>query len=155
MKKILLICMLAGCTSQESFDEAAKEKVAKEAEEFLDAYHRAMEQDGLMSELDYLDASEEFFWVPPGFKSALSYDSVIAILEKNAPAIQSMSLRWQYLQIYPLSPEIVDFTGKLENTMVDTANTTTKLVMLETGTLIKRKKGWQLLNGQSRIVDDE
>jgi len=121
----------------------------------LDAYHRAMERDGLMSELEYLDPSDEFFWVPPGFSSALSYDSVISILETNAPTIQSMSLQWEYLHIYPLSPEIADFTGKLHNTVVDTAGLTSKIVMLETGTLIKRTKGWQLLNGQSRIIFSE
>ncbi len=153
MKKILLI-LLVGCSTQINFDDAAKEQVKKEAEEMLDAYHRAMEQDGLMSELEYLDSSDEFFWVPPGYNSALSYDSVISILEVNAPAIQSMKLQWEYIHIYPLSRKIADFTGKLHSTIIDTSGTTTKLVMLETGTLIKREKGWQLLNGQSRISNE-
>ncbi len=137
------------------FDQEARDAVQKEVEEFLDAYHDAMEREGLLSEVDYLDNSDDFFWVPPGYESAISYDSVMIILKINAPSIQQMKLEKDYLYVYAHSFEIATYTARLISTVIDTAGVINEVTMLETGTVIKRKKGWQLLNGQSRIISNE
>ena len=152
---LLLLMIISGCSKVEVFDQDAREKVQLEVKKFLDAYHRAMESEGLLSEVDYLDNSDDFFWVPPGYGSALSYDSVMTILTTNAPSIQKMKIEKDYLYVFPHSFELATFTTRLRNTTIDTAGVTSAVSMLETGTLIKRPKGWQLLNGQSRIISDE
>jgi len=154
---LFIFFVFLGCSNpkKELFDEIAKQRVTVEAQEMLDAYHCTMEKEGLMAELDFLDASDEFFWVPPGYQSSLSYDSVVSIIKINAPAIKSLEYKWEYLHIYPLSPTIANFTGKLHSTIVDTNDLTTNIVMLESGTLIKRSKDWKILNGQSRIIPAE
>lgn len=148
----LLLLALLAC-SRETFTE--HERVHTEVEQALDNYHRAIEQRGLWAEVDYLDNSSDFFWVPPGYTSAISYDSVMQVLNSSAPLFKKISYRWDYLNIYPLSNELANYTGKLQSEMVDTTGQVTSLTMLETGTMIKRGSNWKILHGQSRIVDTQ
>src|SRR5687768_6760744 len=60
--------------------EAKKMVVIKQVEQTLNNYVAAVKKDGLTAEFDYLDRSSDFFWVPPGFSVAISYDSIAVIL---------------------------------------------------------------------------
>ena len=152
---LLVFLFVFGCSVPKPFTQSDRDEVEKEARKFLDTYHQAMEDKGLLSEVHYLDNSDDFFWVPPGYESAISYDSVMTILSINAPAIQKMKIEKDYLYVFPHSFEIATFTTRLKSTVTDTAGFVNSVTMLETGTLIKRAKGWQLLNGQSRVISDE
>ncbi len=115
----------------------------------LNDYHAAIKKDGLIAEFNYLDDSLDFFWVPPGYQSALSYDSVRTILEANAKAFKSTDLSWYTLEVFPQSNSLATYTGIVKGTMTDTANQTTNVSIIESGTLIKRENGWKLLCGQA------
>ena len=115
-------------------------------------YHNAMREEGLMSEFRFLDNSDEFYWVPPGYQSALTYDSVKYIIEDNARAMVTTDFRWKNLKIYPLSKSIANFSGEVSGLAVDTTNIKIDMSIIESGTLIKRKDGWKLLSGQSTIL---
>ena len=79
--------------------------------QMLKEYHAAIEKDGLTAEFQYLDHSADFFWVPPGYTSALTYDSVRTILTQNAKGFSAITFEWDTLQIFPLSEEIANYSG--------------------------------------------
>ena len=115
----------------------------------LDNYHDDIKKGGLTAEFKYLDDSEDFFWVPPGYESALTYDSVKTILETNASNFRNVEFHWDVLQIFPLTNEIVNYAGIVGGQLTDTSNNSIIVSIIESGTLIKRHDGWKLLSGQS------
>ncbi|MDY8137677.1 hypothetical protein [Aquimarina sp. 2201CG5-10] len=156
MKRLFLFYLLYALTSCQknleitTFDKA---KISEETRQVLLDYHIAMNKDGLMAEFAYLDDSSDFFWVPPGYTSALNYDSVETILKQNAKTLKQVTFKWDTLQIFPLSNVIANYTGIVNGQMIDTSGIKSKVSIIESGTLIKRDDGWKLLNGQSAILD--
>jgi hypothetical protein len=103
-----------------------------------------------MAEFKYLDHSPDFFWVPPGYAGAISYDSVAAILKKSAPKYTLIENTFDTLHIVPLSKELATYTGSLTINMTDTSGVyQARFSLLETGVMIKRPDGWKLLNGHT------
>ncbi len=159
MKKIALIIFLiasifTACQKPvASFTENDKKKMVDSIRLTLNNYYADIKKDGLTAEFQYLDNSKDFFWVPPGYKDPINYDSVVAVLTKNAPSFSSIHNTWDSLTIIPLSPELASYTGKIHSVMVDTAGKTMDIHLIETGTLIKRKDGWKLLNGQTSMIN--
>ena len=119
----------------------------------LHAYLDAMREGGLEAEFNYLDSTDAFFWVPPGYDSWISYDSVAAVLRAMAPTLRSTDYRWKSLRIDPISEDRAIYTGTLTGALTDTSGQVTNLSMIETGTVIRREDGWKLLNGQSALLD--
>ena len=72
------------------------------------------------------------------------------ILIENDKTINTIQLSFEVLDIFPLSDFIASYSGIVSGEMTDTLNISTKFKIIESGTLIKRKKSWKLLNGQSR-----
>ena len=152
---LLLIIIVANCqpTSPAStFDKAARQRIEQEVRTMLEQYFDAIRAEGLEGEFAYLDSSATFFWVPPGYTSRLSYDSVATILRSRAPAFQKINFQWDDLYLDPLSPDIVSYNGIVKGSMLDTAGQQNLVHLIETGLLIKRADGWKLLSGQSAIL---
>jgi len=156
MKQLLLVALpivLFACTNKDNFTHEQKEEVKQEVAIMFEQYYKDMKNKGLMSEFNYLDHSEDFFWVPPNFHSPLTYDSVKTIITANARATQLADFRWQSLTIYPLTPSVATYAGVVTGIVIDTAQIENHVKLLESGTVIKRKDGWKLLSGQSRILN--
>lgn len=134
--------------------EFNKESTALEVKEMLQRFLDDIKKDGLTSEFKYLDNSPDFFWVPPGYQSAITYDSVSTVLRSNAGVFRSIDYHWEHLKINALSNEIANYTGIVKGSMIDTAGNTFPVNMIESGTLIKRSDGWKILSGQSRKLVD-
>jgi hypothetical protein len=152
---LLAILLTYSCKQNcppESYDP---ESVRLEAVLMLKQYHDAIAQGGLLAEFDYLDNSDDFFWVPPGYRSALSYDSVNAILKQNALMFSQVNFYWETLDVKPLHHELASFTGIVSGIMTDTSGTQSQMRIIESGTLIKRNDGWKLLNGQSALLETD
>ena len=148
----LIIILVLGCKKEQS-KEFDKVQIISEIETMFHNYHQAIKENGLPAEFDYLDDSEDFFWVPPGYKSAIKYDSIKAILIQNNKSIQSISFEFETLEVFPLSETIANYSGIVKVKMTDTTQVTSAFKIIESGTLIKRDDGWKLLNGQSRNLD--
>lgn len=158
MKQLFYICamfMLISCNNEPKPEKFDKKKITAETEKMLHDYHSAINREGLMAEFLYLDHSHDFFWVPPGYHSALTYDSVQTILTQNSKALRQIKLEWSSLQIYPLSNEVASYTGIVKGQMTDTAGIETHISIIESGTLIRRTDGWKLLGGQSATLATE
>ena len=80
----LIFIALISCSCIKDSNDLDKESIIDEVKLMLDNYHKDIGRDGLTAEFKYLDQSSDFFWVPPGYQTALSYDSVKTILETNA-----------------------------------------------------------------------
>jgi len=113
-------------------------------------YHNDIKSKGLEAEFKYLDDSPDFFWIPPGYESALTYDSVKSILLSNSKIIHSIAFSWDTLQVFPLTSTIANYSGIVNGVMIDSSASKSEFKILESGTLIKRNDGWKLLSGQSR-----
>lgn len=149
---IIATSILHSCMRGKEMSETEKNDVTKASEKILNDYLNDVRENGLSAEFKYLDSSADFFWVPPGYRSALTYDSVRSILEQNAKSYRTFDLKWQNLKILPLANNLANYTGSALGSMVDTSGISTTLSMIETGTLIKRPDGWKLLCGQTAAV---
>ena len=156
MRYLAIFLLLLACNTprpEAKFDVQAQQKVAAEVESMLHAYHAAIDQGGLEAEFAYLDSSDQFFWVPPGYNSAINYDSVRAVLLKTAQGMSQVHFEWESLQIIPLSSKLATYHGTVGGYMKDISNTDFPVHILESGTLIKRPDGWKLLSGQSASLN--
>lgn len=140
-----------GQKAETHFDAHSVETTVRQ---MLGEYHDAIQSGGLTAEFDYLDTSRAFFWVPPGYTSALDYDSVHAILTANAAHWSTVEFSWKTLDVYPLSETLASYTGIVAGDMVDTLGMRSQMTIIESGTLIKRPDGWKLLNGQSALLPE-
>jgi hypothetical protein len=150
---ILLAVLIIGCKAEQrglTRDEITK--IELEVKVLFDNYFEAIRTGGLTAEFDYLDHSADFFWVPPGYETPISYDSVAAVLTLNAPMFTSVENTIDTLRIIPLSLELTSYTAKLRSVMKDTSGNVTSLRLIETGVVIKRKEGWKLLHGQTSLM---
>ncbi len=156
MKQILYIytiLALISCDNPQKSSNFDDEQIIDEIVQMFSDYHTDINKEGLTAEFFYLDKSPEFFWVPPGYKSALHYDSVRTILEANAKSLRVVKFEWDTLQVFPLSNTIANYTGIVNGQMIDTLGIESKVSIIESGTIIKRESGWKLLNGQSAILN--
>jgi len=129
-----------------------KAEAAQNAKQMLIRYNDDMREHGLLAEFAYLDSSAEFFWVPPGYASALPFDAVAKAIRSNAAGIKKIDNNWDTLTVNLLSDSIAAYTGKMHSTVTDTLGRITTTALIETGTLVKRKDSWKLLCGQTAVL---
>ncbi len=130
-----------------------KRKTEIEVAKMLNAYFEDTQRNGFSAEFNYLDSTEAFFWVPPGYKQAIGYDSVKAAINSSAGRFKYVHNTWTTLRIQPLSFELASYTGNIHSVLIDTTADTTEFSLIETGMVIKRESGWKLLCGQTSILE--
>ncbi len=123
--------------------------IDREVRKMFDDYHQAIRDQGLLGEFNFLDTSDDFFWVPPSYETALNYDSVFSIINQSAAGYLEVRFHWDTLQIFTLTPELANFSGIVSGYLLDTAGRKSVVRIIESGTTIKRLDGWKLLSGQS------
>jgi hypothetical protein len=108
---------------------------------------------GLTAEFGYLDKSAAFFWVPPGYKAAISYDSVGTVLRQAAPRFRSIDNKIRSIRVVPLSMKLATYNLTMQSASVDTAGSAASVVLIESGVVVKRSDGWKLMSGQTAVVE--
>lgn len=130
----------------------AELQTADGAEKALNDYYAAVSRDGLMAEFAYLDSSEAFFWVPPGYTAAIGFDSVASVIRRNANQWRHIEIRFDTVAVHLTGPHTATYSGRLHAVMTDTAGELTDIHLVETGTMIRRSDGWKLLCGQTSLI---
>lgn len=130
------------------------ERVRTEVTAALHNYHDAMNEEGLMSEFEYLDSSSSFFWVPPGQNKGLSFEVIKPMIIRNSKALAQVNFQWKSLSVFPLSESIANFHGVVEGVLTDTSSAVNHVRLVESGTVIKRSDGWKLLSGQTALIEE-
>lgn len=149
---LLLGSIFSSCEPTITNPKENKKSDTKEIRDFLHAFHTAVNQYGLKAEFNYLDSTDDFYWIPPGYSKALNYDSFKSILNLSDEGIRQVNFEWDQLNVQLLTENIASFNGVVKGTITDTSNITINVHQIESGTLIKRKNGWKLLNGQSSAL---
>lgn len=152
---VIATCSLIGyasCNQPSVLTEREKPAIIDSIRLMLDNYNNDVRKHGLTAEFSYLDSSAEFFWVPPGFTDAISYDSVATILKQNASGYKSIDNSFDTLRIIPLNSGHATYTARIHSTIIDTSDREITIKLLESGVLIKRPGGWKLLCGQTSLV---
>jgi hypothetical protein len=150
---ILFVVVDFSCTPLPTdLSDNDKAAVVTEVRKTLHDYLAAVAASGLTAEFDYLDHSKDFFWLPPGFSTSISYDSVAAILMRNAPLFSAVHNSFDSLRIIPLSSKMAVYTANIRSEMIDTTGQVFSSQLVETGVVIKRVSGWKLLNGQTSLI---
>lgn len=150
---VFALQIVVSCRQSVSLSENDKATIVSDVRQTLDDYYNDIRKSGLTAEFKYLDHSPDFFWVPPGYAGAISYDSVATVLRQNAAQYKSIDNSFNTLKIIPLSKELATYSGRLNSTMTDTSGKTTTFSLVETGILIKRNDGWKLLHGQTSMLN--
>jgi hypothetical protein len=130
-----------------------RNEISKEVKQMLLSYASDVKKNGLTAEFNYLDHSPDFFWVPPDYGSAISYDSVASVLEANADYFKSIENSYDSLTVIPLKRDLATYTAILTSSMVDTAGSKSTVRLIETGVVVKRDSGWKLLSGQTSLIN--
>lgn len=147
-----LLLMTASCVGEGDLSDSEKDRVVAEVRTMLHRYHEDIRLNGLTAEFAYLDSSDDFFWVPPGYSSALSYDSVASAIRMNARLFQTIDNSWDSLRVIPQSGFLALFTGTISSRMTDTAGNATEVSLIESGVVVQRRDGWKLLSGQTALL---
>ena len=150
-----LVYLFSACQESPTLTEEENKKVAADVRQMLHNYDEDVRKNGLSAEFKYLDNSPDFFWVPPGYTSSLDYDSVVIIIKQNAALFSLVDNRWDTLDVYPLSPELASFTGKIKSHLQEFTGSEMNFTLIETGVAIKRKDGWKILNGQTAVLEEQ
>jgi hypothetical protein len=143
---------MAACEQEPlSMTETDKRLIRENVKQTLNNYYADVKKYGLEAEFNYLDSSSNFFWVPPGYTSPISYAQVATILKQNARNYKMVDNSFDTLQIVPLTSRLATYTGRLRSTVTDTLGKTITYMLVESGTVIKRKKTWKNLSGQTTL----
>lgn len=138
---ITILLWSASCKQAGTLTSTDKAALETEVKQMFANYNNDIREQGLLAEFPYLDSSDEFFWVPPGYMSALSYDSVAKAIRTNAAAIKKIDNNWDTLLVTVLGQEIACYTGKMRSPITDTLGKTFTTVLIESGTIVKRSNG--------------
>lgn len=149
---LCVILVLISCNPDRSMDQ---QKINEEVRQMLNSYYSDVNREGLMAEFRYLDDSPDFSWIPPGYQSALSYDSVRAEVERNARLFKTVNFRWDTLRVIPLAEDVANYSGVVRGSMTDTAGIQSVVALLESGTVIRRSDGWKILNGHTTVLENQ
>jgi hypothetical protein len=149
---ILSLAFFTSCSEQNTFTKEEHQQVINEATEMLQHYCDDVKALGLTAEFKYLDSSDDFFWIPPGYSAPLSYDSIAVILKRNAPMNKEVANSYDIHLLIPLSEESAVYSAKVTSNTTDTLGNIYIYQLIESGTLIKRKDGWKLLCGQTSMI---
>ena len=158
MKRLLSIGFIGltlaslSCGQRSGLSESERVAVADSVRQMMDSYVKDVNASGLLAEFRYLDNSPAFFWVPPGYSTPISYDSVASFVRAAAPGQRAIDGAWEQLRIEPLSRDHAVYTGILRQSMTDTAGSNTRYRVIETGVVIRRPEGWKLLGGQTALL---
>lgn len=152
---VLTGCVALSCVRNESdnLSQGARVRVVAEVLQLFDDYYAAVRDSGLTAEFDYLDHSEDFFWIPPGYTDPISYDSVEAVLLLNAGRYVSIDNAIDTIRVEPLTAGAARYVAKLRSVMKDTSGQIIAIQLLESGVVVKRKEGWKLLSGQTLLIN--
>lgn len=153
MKALALILILISCNRQRSLTPAEQRQITSEIKTTMENYYNDIRKYGLMAEFKYLDSSKEFFWMPPGYNSAIRYDSVSRILRNSAAQYTSINNRWITLEIIPEDHDHASYSGIIRSEMKDTGGSINIYSLHENGRLIRRKDGWKLLSGNTKMTE--
>ena len=155
MKNVLFLATFFVAVSCKQNDNKAinTDDSRNEVKLTIDNYYNDLRKEGLVAEFKYLDSSNQFFWVPPGFMNYAGYDVIAAAIRRNAGSLKKVDNRYDSLLIIPLTNEYAQFVMRTISTSIRADGDTIKSAFIESGVVVKRKDGWKFLSGQTTLLE--
>jgi hypothetical protein len=147
----MIFMTLISCNNSTKLTEEEKKEIRAEVKGLLIDNFVMIKEMGYTEELQTLDNSPDFYWIPPRKSMPISYDSVAAILKKFTPGYKSVENVWDTLYIQPLTSEVASYTGRFHSTYTDTSGHVSNFKMMEIGVVAKRNGQWKLVSGQTSV----
>ena len=144
--------LFSSCQQAEKTKTDADSNIVQQVKSTLEEISDAIKMHGITAEFKWIDSSADFFWVPPGFESPLSYDSVAKIMRSNSGRFKQVEEKWDLLEIQPLGNDHAVFTGRITSRTMDTANHSQEHQVVETGIMIRKEDGWKLHCGHTSLI---
>ena len=154
MKNVLFLATFYVAVSCNQNDNKAvnTDDSRNEVKSTIDNYYNDLRKEGLVAEFKYLDSSNQFFWVPPGYMNYANYNVIAAAIKRNAALLKSIDNRYDSLLIIPLTKEYAQFVMRTISTTIRANGDSIKSAFIESGVMVRRKDGWKFLSGQTSIL---
>ena len=147
---LICVCLVpVGCA--EKSKEVNEDQTTKEVREMLHQYYADVKKEGLLAELKYLDSTDNFYWHPPGFESAISYDSIRTLLTRSAGFFKTVDNRWDSLTITPIDEAKAHYKGQIHSVIMDTLGNENVVLLHEEGLVVKKNGKLILQSGKTTI----
>jgi len=146
-----LSLLLLSCRSSDR-STTNHDGVRGDVKSMIDSCYSDIHKNGLLAELKYLDSSNEFFWIPPGYLNYVGYDSIAAGIRRNAATLKSVDNHYDSLLVVPLASNQAQFAMRTVSTYVDIEGDTAQTAFIESGVLVKRGEHWKFLSGHTTIL---
>jgi hypothetical protein len=153
MKNFLIalnLFMLFSCAQNDR--RVVNNDLQKEVKSTIDNYYKELRKEGLAAELKYLDSSNQFFWVPPGYLNYANYNVIAGAIKRNAALLKSIDNRYDSLLIIPLTNDYAQFVMRTISTTIRADGDSIKSAFIESGVMVRRKDGWKFLSGQTSLL---
>ena len=147
---VLVFFLLFSCAQNDK--QIVSADLQQEIKLTIDNYYNELRKEGLAAELKYLDSSNQFFWVPPGYMNYANYNVIAAAIKRNAALLKSIDNRYDSLLIIPLTKEYAQFVMRTISTTIRADGDSIKSAFIESGVVVRRKDGWKFLSGQTSIL---
>jgi len=147
---VLVFFLLFSCAQNDK--QIVNADLQQEIKSTIDNYYNELRKEGLAAELKYLDSSNQFFWVPPGYMNYANYNVIAAAIKRNAALLKSIDNRYDSLLIIPLTKEYAQFVMRTISTTIRADGDSIKSAFIESGVVVRRKDGWKFLSGQTSIL---
>ena len=149
---VFVVLSIFGCGSPDNGWKEDSKRVKMEVRNTLNKYYEEINREGFLAEFKYLDSSSMFSWHPPGYQSAISFDSVKTILLQNVKRYTNVQLTWVTLAIFPESKMKANYMGKIKSILTDTTGKSTTYYLTEEGQMTKKEDGWKLVSGRTVML---
>jgi len=149
---VFILLSVQSCRQDNKLTQEEKLRIADTVALTLINYANDVKAKGLTAEFNYLDSSSDFFWVPPGFSSAISYDSVASILNQSVSHYKTVDNTYVTLKVLALSRRLATYHARINSVITDNLGKVSVMKLMETGLLIKRPNGWKLQSGHTTIL---
>lgn len=150
---LIVYFLIFSCKESVELSTNERNKIKSEVIKTLENYSNDVNFNGLRAEFKYLDSSSSFYWIPPGYISAVSYDSVKKILIATDPTLRAINNRYVDILVDPLSSLYASYKARVISHTEDTAGKIYDVQMLETGVMRKEKNNWKLMNGHTSMME--
>lgn len=151
---LISLLFLFSCHQPSDLTPDEKIRITGEIRQTLNNYFDDIRKSGLSAEFKYLDSSENFFWVPPGYSESQSYAIIAKAIRENTLKFKSVDNSFEKLVIHPLSKDLASYSGQINSILTDTSGQIIRFSLVESGVLIKRVDGWKLQSGQTSVVGE-
>jgi len=148
---ILVLCgLIASCRS--GLTEKEISQISDSVKITLKNYYDDVEHNGLNAEFKYLDSSNDFYWIPPGFDHPIGYDSIALMIRENATSFVQVKNRFDSLDVKVHNRDTASYVAVISSESTTSSGEEYGGILREKGVMIKRKGGWKLLHGETKSL---